>query len=202
MPETQTVTVNAYHPYPEFYWEFKLAGGVAADIEGYDAYQSGQGTKTVGINATINEVGSIRCTVGPESAGTPVYGQAGTVTTDEIPVTVGQLTWELNPTGKPVTIQTAPIVDTAVFGPVDTTLPLTTSLAWDWSANGEAPWTDVLAEFTDGATLTNTGGIADDTLTIPHALIAQSGYIRCTATDSEGAPPIETTGRLYVVGAE
>ena len=105
MPE-QTVTVNAYHPYPAFYWEFKLAGGVAADIEGYDAYQSGQGTKTVGINATINDVGSIRCTIGPESAGVPTPGAEGTVTTDWIPVSVGALTWDVNPESKNETIQT------------------------------------------------------------------------------------------------
>ena len=112
MPD-KTVTVNAYHPYPAFYWEFKLAGGVAADIEGYDAYINadnsdltyGQGTKRVNINATIDDVGSIRCTIGPESAGVPTPGAEGTVTTDWIPVSVGALTWDVNPESKNVTIQ-------------------------------------------------------------------------------------------------
>ena len=110
MPETQYVEVKAYHPYPAFYWEYKLAGGQAANIEGYNAYQSGQTTKTVGINATVDDVGQIRCTIGSASAGTPTPGAEGTTTTDWISVSVGALDWAVNPEPKNETIQTSIVI--------------------------------------------------------------------------------------------
>ena len=115
MPD-QTVTVKAYHPYPAFYWEYKLAGGQAAAITGYDAYNNadnsapdkGHDQKTVAINATVADVGQIRCTIGPASAGTPTPGAEGTTTTDWISVSVGALEWEVNPDPVIKTIQAIP----------------------------------------------------------------------------------------------
>ena len=106
MPDKQTVTVTAFHPYPIFYWEAKPAAtGVWGDIENYAGYSSpqpdgsGQGLESVEISAVVGQEAVLRCVIGRAHdypTGNPVSGDEGTITTDEIPVSIGVLTWDTN----------------------------------------------------------------------------------------------------------
>ena len=101
----QTITVTAWHPYPQFRWRYKLASsGGWLDIETYPPYASGgsgQGENSITFDdPQAGDEATIHCIVGnPAATVADMQNDDGTPRTrvsDNVSVTVNNLAWTVN----------------------------------------------------------------------------------------------------------
>ena len=123
----QTITVTAWHPYPQFRWRYKLAsGGGWLDIETYPPYASGgsgQGENSITFDdPQAGDEATIHCIVGSPAATegemqTDDADTANTRVSDNVSVTINNLAWTVNlePAGITKTVEVQPVssVDSA-----------------------------------------------------------------------------------------